>query len=40
MNMNVSTTPSPQLLENFESAKKELTKLPLLGPAQIGRAHV
>ena len=33
MNMNVSTTPSPQLLENFESAKKELTKLPLLGPA-------
>ncbi|MBA3772337.1 MAG: toxin-activating lysine-acyltransferase [Ramlibacter sp.] len=33
MNMTASTPPASGLVANFESAKKELTKLPLLGPA-------
>lgn len=33
MNMTASTPPAPSPVANFESAKKELTKLPLLGPA-------
>lgn len=33
MNMTASTSPASGLVANFESAKKELTKLPLLGPA-------